>query len=148
LGIPIEKVTDIETTFDLNLSENNKWLQYYFVATDYKGWTTRIPFGDKYFEFGENPLNAELDDIIPAVNINLFPNPVFELSEFTAEIYSQSDFNVDISIIDIFGNIIKKIGKHFLYKGNNLIRIDVVALQQGIYILKIGNQIKKFTILK
>ena len=63
-------------------------------------------------------------------NIQVFPNPVSDISQVQFEL--ANDANAIISLMDINGKTIKEINRSF-YKGNNIVSFDTVDLSKGIY---------------
>lgn len=92
-------IPDTRLDFELELSKSNKFLQYYITASDNRGWTTKIPYGNEiYFEFGEMTTDVSESE---KLNFKIYPNPAREY--LTIEINNTSE-PVRINLIDILGN--------------------------------------------
>jgi len=73
--------------------------------------------------------------------IRLYPNPAvnFALLEFN---FQESE-NIEINILDIFGNKIENIFKGNYKRGNNLQRINTEKLVSGVYLIEISSKNEK-----
>ncbi|MFI5171962.1 MAG: T9SS type A sorting domain-containing protein [Chitinophagales bacterium] len=90
-----------------------------------------------------NSINQQLDlsvEISNLENINaltIFPNPADE--SFNININVLSEFEAEISIVDITGRIVLPVINKQLGDGNNLIQINTTSLASGIYFIAVGN---------
>jgi hypothetical protein len=129
--IPLNAVRDEEYMFDIELPENNEFLEYYFTAKDNRGWTKKIPLGDSvYFELGAITLNVK-DNIKNDISIS--PNPV-QIGEKINIINLPCTSRIEI--FDCIGN------KVLLVNANQQTNseINTSGLSAGIYFVKIYSE--------
>jgi hypothetical protein len=121
----LEQITEVK----FSVPDSTEFFQYYFEAKDNRGWTTKIPFGDKkYFELDDRPLIVTDHNII---NFKIYPNPVKAGDNITLnnDIIS-SEIQV-ISIFDVLGKNIPVIQNINDEKN----QISTVNLNPGFYII-------------
>ena len=129
-----ELSVDKDISVSVDLPDSNKYLKYYFTATDNRGWRTRIPYGnDKYYILGELPTSVVDNYFIN--DINIYPNPVIDNSSINIALGSEINF-AQILIKDIFGREIIRIDN----VNANEKAIDVSALSSGTYYAIISNK--------
>ncbi|TAL67324.1 MAG: T9SS type A sorting domain-containing protein [Bacteroidetes bacterium] len=133
-SISYELKINSDVSVSLNLSDSNKYLKYYFTATDNHGWRTRIPYGeDKYYILGVLPTSVINENIIG--DIELYPNPIIDNSTLKIEWNNDIIFD-NISIKDIFGREVITIDNI----NSNEKSINVSELSSGTYYLIISNK--------
>ena len=93
-----------------------------------------IPNGDIWVSVKESIENAKL---------LIYPNPAkeyIEISSINPMLKHGVDENSEIQIFDMFGENVLKVEQTF----TSVQKIDISKLSQGIFIIKIGNRVKKF----
>ncbi len=119
----------------LDLPKDNKWLQYYITATDNRGWTTRMPFGEgKYYELGDKQSGVDDDAREP---VSVYPNPAISGSVITVK----TDRPLQkISLSDLNGRLVYMQGPAEGVAENSFSLPEVSA---GTYLLKVytGNEV-------
>ena len=66
----------------------------------------------------------------------IFPNPVKDL--VTIDVKTVSSGNIQVNLYNILGSEVKKYDPIFLSEGDQQFQLDLSALKQGIYILKVN----------
>jgi len=133
--IDIEKDTAQIINVQLQLPENNQFLQYYFEAKDNRGWTTKVPFGnEKYFEFGQLP-NVVED--IKNNTFHVYPNPA-RMGEILN--IATNDIRTNLIEITLFDLLGKEIVINTIKSGDSIIRIKTDAIVRGTYFIKIEDK--------
>ncbi|MBM2815421.1 MAG: putative glycosyl hydrolase [Ignavibacteria bacterium] len=141
-----------DTTITLNLPSENESLQYYMEATDNRGWTTKIPYGvNKYYEYGLSTSSVLNESTFNNLYfIDIYPNPAEE-AKVEVEWLSPSSFDAEFSIINILGQVEKRIIVNNVESGQNRTTIDLSGIPSGIYLLNLrinNNSVSKKIIIK
>jgi hypothetical protein len=74
-----------------------------------------------------------LESVSGISQMNLFPNPVNEVSTLTFS--STRSFNAELSIVNIMGREVAKLGQVSLMEGSNSIEVNTNSLSSGQYFL-------------
>lgn len=103
-------------------------------------------------------VNANSGEAKSNTSVNLEDNNLFKCDFFTnnddsfLQIQTNSDYYVNIEIIDIFGNMLQSINDHKLQIGLNKIFLETYPYSSGIYFIKIQTknycQLIKFSLFK
>lgn len=103
-------------------------------------------------------VNANSGEAKSNTSVNLEDNNLFKCDVFTnnddsfLQIQTNSDYYVNIEIIDIFGNMLQSINNHKLQNGLNKIFLETYPYSSGIYFIKIQTknycQLIKFSLFK
>jgi hypothetical protein len=126
-----QAVPDEQTIVSVTLTQENKFLQYYFEATDNHNWTTKIPFGEnKYFELGETSTDIYDRD---KLNFSIYPNPVTDNKIINIKFDSKFNDIKEISIVDVFGNNLLDETE----ESANTASLDLNNLSSGMYFVRI-----------
>ena len=89
------------------------------------------------FPYGNcNTVSSSDDNLSYQNDINIFPNPVKSTLKITSK-----DINL-ITIINILGNIVLK--KQYLTGNRDIVELNVSAIIEGIYFIKVDNTVKMF----
>ncbi len=130
---------EVDLTASVNLPDSNKYLKYYFTATDNRGWTTRIPYGeDKYYILGELPTSVIEKDVNIIKDVVLYPNPVIESSALNIKWETRNENDNNLSVKDIFGREVLKLEN--INTNTHSLNIDVSLLSSGTYYVIISNK--------
>ncbi len=130
----------IDTIINLELPDENKWLQYYITATDNRGWTTKIPFGDSvYFELGELLTSVDMGNNPKRFGIvGISTNPVSPASVISYRLSKAGNFS--LKLINSYGVEVAILAAGFHVAGNYQIDFDASRFSQGMYFIRLESE--------
>jgi hypothetical protein len=132
----------------LRLADANKWLQYYIMATDNKGWTSRLPYGaNRYFEVGTSPNSVEETSDTQFTLLGIYPNPG-EGNE-NAYIKWVGPRQIELEIIGLSGVTYsaETLSATIVAEPANTAAIDISSLPPGVFFVRASSGIDIRTVV-
>ncbi len=139
-SLPFTPAPGAGQTVLLPLPQATKWLQWHITASDNRGWSTKIPFGDTvYFELGDISSHAGArGDISDFRLYGAYPNPALSNGRVTLEFSSPPGEKVRIEMIDALGRVVKSWNDHPDAGGLRMLRLRMDGIAGGIHLLRIA----------
>jgi hypothetical protein len=124
-----------ENTIELNIAEENPYLEYYIEAIDNHGWKKRSPLQENtYYKLG-TPTSVEGSNYEILQFNSIIINNILEIK-------LKDNLPNHIILIDLLGRDISDLVK--IRNSSDKIFIDISNLKSGFYLVRINNNIRKF----
>jgi hypothetical protein len=100
---------------------------------------------DSLFNMPNSIATGILSSIKESESFTMYPNPANEI--ITILFNSNESKSINIELFDLLGNNVQKTSLISLF-GDNKVEIKLTGINNGVYLLKLGNSIKKLQINK
>ncbi len=150
-ALPFTPTPGILQTVPLMVPAQTRWLQWFVEASDNRGWSTKVPFGDTvFFELGEIPTGSESVDLVRELEIfGVYPNPGANAPQATLDFRAPAGRIVDIEIVDVRGSVRSR-SKISAVGGVQSVKLPLHDLPRGVYIVSVhaGGIVRRLRLIR